>query len=282
MRHVRRNRRGYVVKILLSQKSLLDLFRRMESHASRYSDGKILAWLARLAYFCGLKKGELLGLRVADVIKAEGRAIHLAVGNSNIPIPNSLQGVFQDHLKYLKEKGYQISKTSPLFPAPIKKTVEAGTPVRGKKYPSRKLQRDLKKTAPEIKSHNILDHLRQAGICDFYAEVSKIKNAQESLEAVKKFARCKTEKYIRRIINSHRDAPPIHDLRKASRLPKMFNGLSDPGISYEQRIQRAERFFKAVDRDETINQGLKGDLKRRAARILASKGITRNPQSPIG
>jgi hypothetical protein len=270
------------LKTLLSQNSLQDLFRRMETYSSRYSDGKMLACLARLAYFCGLKKGELLSLRIVDVIKAEGGTVQLAVGKSKIPIHNSLQGLLQEYLKYLKGKGYQLSRTSPLFPAPIKKTIKAGGPVAGEKYPPWKLQRDLKKAAPEIKGHNILDHLRQAGIYDFYAEISKTKNAQESLEAAMKFARCKTEKYILQILNSHRDAPPIGNLRKVSRLQRMFNGLSDPRISDEQRIQMAERFFRAVDREKKIDQPRKEDLKQRATRILASKGISRNSQSPTG
>jgi hypothetical protein len=251
----------------------------METYASRYSDGKTLACLARLAYFCGLKKGELLSLTIADVKKGAGGTACLAIGNSNIPIDDNLKGLLWDHRKHLKGRGYQVSPTCPLFPAAIKKTTRAGGPVGGKKYPSRKLQRDLEKAAPEIKSNNILDHVRQAGICDFYAEASKTKNPEESLEAAMKFARCQTEKYIRRIILSQRDAPPIQDLRKVSRLQKMFNGLSGPGISDEQRIQRAERFFKAVDRDETIDQARKEDLKQGATRILASKGIARNPPS---
>ena len=145
-------------KTLLSQNTLLEIFQRMEKSTSRFSDGRILAGLARMAYYCGLRKEEFIDLKVGDILAKAGGGIvdEIKTKSGNILIDDRVRGFLQGHLDYLRRKGYRVSPTFPLFPAPIKKTIRPGAKASGRgKYGSRKLQRDLREAAPEFSGREV-------------------------------------------------------------------------------------------------------------------------------
>lgn len=269
-------------RTLISKNSMPALFQRIEGYSLRPIDGKILAGILRMAYYCGLKKGELLDLTVNDVTKGGGRQIapKIKMKRGIILVSAQAKNFLKAHLKYLQDKGYQLSTTSPLFPATIKKTIRQEAQQRGQteKYDPRKLNFHLKKATSGIKGWGNLEGIRQAGICDFYdQEISKGTPPDEAVKATMGFARCETEEFIRGILASPREdieisAPP-------TKLQRMFSGLSEIGISDDQRIKRAKRLCRAVDRDKKIDPARKEDIKKGLIKALSSKGITFDPSS---
>jgi hypothetical protein len=269
-------------RTLISKNSMPALFQRIEGYSSRPIDGKILAGILKMAYHCALKRGEILDLTVNDVTVRGGRQIapKIKTKRENVPVSAQAKTFLKAHLKYLQDKGYRLSTASPLFPAPIKKTISPGAQQRGQteKYDPRKLGFHLRKATTGIKGWSNLEGIRQAGICDFYdKELSKGTPPDEAFKATMGFARCETEEFIRGILASPRKniqikAPP-------TKLQRMFSGLSEIGISDDQRIKRAKRFCRAVDRDKKIDPGRKEDIEKRLIKALASKGITFDPSS---
>lgn len=265
---------------LIAKNSIPTLFQRIEAFSSRSIDGKILAGILKMAYHCALKKGEILDLTVNDITAGPGRRIaqKINVGGEKILINPQVKSFLKANLKHLRVRGYQISSTSPLFPVPVKKTIKQRTHqgVQGEKYDPRKLGFHLRKATTGIKGWRNLEHIRQAGICDFYdQEVSKGTPPDEALQATMEFARCKTEEFVGGILASPRGnisiTPP------PTKLQKMLSSLSEIGLSNDQLIKRAKRFCRALDKDKTIPPAWKEEIRKQLAKALASQGITFDP-----
>ena len=94
-----------------------------------------------------------------------------------------------------------------------------------------------------------------------------------------KFARWKTEKYVQELLASHREEKEVRELSKPSKLEKRFQALNDDQIPDDRRIKMVEGFLRALERDRTIPPPEKEDIKERALKILASRGLTFNPSS---
>jgi hypothetical protein len=262
-------------KPLISQKSILDLLQRMESSISRFYDSRILAALLRLAYYGGLKRGELLNLKVGDLLMSRGKAPEsIKTNRGDIQLPPQEMQILKAYFQYLKKEGYQISPASPLFPAPIKKTIKkAGKGGTGNYY-ARKLQRDLKTAVPEIKDKRILEHLRQAGICDYHARISQNLDPKTSLIRTMEFAGCKTGKYIGWLLASSRRNVAIGPLPpKPSKLENLIKELSQPFMPEGERAKKADRLFKALDKDKKMDPAQRQSIKMAAENVLARFGI---------
>ena len=268
------------MKALIAKSSIPTLFSRIEQFFSRSIDGKILAGILKMAYHCGLKKGEILGLTVNDVTAGPGRRIaqKINVGSKKILINSQVKIFIRAHLKYLKKRGYQVFSTTPLFPEPHKKTIKQEAHQRGqeKKYNPRKLDFHLRKATTGIRGWGNLERIRQAGVCDFYGQgISKGTPPDEALKAAMGFARCETGKFIRGLLASPRE--DIDIIVPLTKLQRMVSSLSEVGISDDQSIKRAQRFCRALDKDKTILPARKEDLKNQLIKAIAGKGIILPP-----
>jgi len=173
---------GYIqTRPPISEKAVLELADRIQQESTPFLDGYILSSIVKVAFYCGLKKSEIIKLKVGDIVDRTGNACdYLRCGDINIPLNNDAREMFRNHLLYMKKIGYSRRHKSPLFP---KRT--------GKPYGPRQLQYDLKgffKGHPDKPS---LDKIRQSGICRYYDRLREEgKWAGECMRKTINFARC--------------------------------------------------------------------------------------------
>jgi hypothetical protein len=94
-----------------------------------------------------------------------------------------------------------------------------------------------------------------------------------------KFARCKNEKYVWRILNTPRNIITIREAarEKLSPLEKLEKDLFKPLLPDGQRTKKAKRFLKLLERDKKYDASQKEIIKRRLLDRLAAMGIKLDP-----
>jgi len=98
-----------------------NLTARMKTVKTRTIDGIVLSNLVRVCHECALKKGELIALSVGDVAKGGVVGDVIQIGESEVTLLPQAKQVLQDHIDYLKNNGYRMYPTYPLFPTGDKK-----------------------------------------------------------------------------------------------------------------------------------------------------------------
>jgi site-specific recombinase XerD len=76
----------------------------------------VLSDLVRLCNECGLKKSELIGLSVGDVAKGGVVRDVMRIGEDEIILSDPAKQRLQNHIDYLRQSGYRLYPTYPLFP----------------------------------------------------------------------------------------------------------------------------------------------------------------------
>ena len=188
--------------ILVMSKGLVsEFFTDVEERSFNLINGKVLLCLLKLAYFCGLKKRELITLRIKDVQMPNGEILHeIILKNGNIILKEDVRALLQEHIKYLKTSGYRVSPNSLLFPRKlIRKPARGSKKVSDWKYNGRTLQRDLRRLRQKISSINVLDTLRWAGIFHYYESLRSNNQSMDSIGETSRFARL-DRNYLERII----------------------------------------------------------------------------------
>lgn len=189
--------------IVLSEDFVSDFFREVENNPPSLINGRVLLCLMKLAYFCGLKKSELINLRIKDTQSLNGEILYeLTLKKGNVTLAGNVRSLLQEHIEYLKNNGYPLSRNSPLFPRKLLKRSTKGRGVGAQKYNGRTLQRDLIKISREIPSHNVLDSLRWAGIFHYYESLKSQGGSSDFIGETARFARFDRE-YFERIIKYH-------------------------------------------------------------------------------
>ena len=161
------------------------LFNLVENYKKFCIDGKVLATLMKLAYFCALKKGELIGLNIKDIRDGSGKIVgEVEIEGKKFKFDSNTKGVLVEHLKHLKDNAYKKTLNSPVFPSKNRK-----------RYCERKLNRHLERiwfnNIKDLKSRIHLREVRQAGICHFYESLKpKGLRPLQCVEETKKFAHC--------------------------------------------------------------------------------------------
>lgn len=84
-------------------------------------DGVVLSNVVRTCHECGLKKGELIDLSIGDVSRGGKVKDSIQVGDSSFKLTEQAKMIIQDHIDYLKEKGYPRYPSRPLFQTKKKK-----------------------------------------------------------------------------------------------------------------------------------------------------------------
>jgi integrase len=138
----------------------LEKIAKVEATDTPYIDGKVLATALKLAYFTGMQRKEIFGLKINDILDSKGNVVpeiqSCAKTVKGTVLRLNLTGqviiILRDYLTYLKKNDYPIDRTAPLFPQ--KKRTET------KPYDKRKINRDLNEIDPSVSFKSV----RRAGL----------------------------------------------------------------------------------------------------------------------
>ena len=235
-----------------------NLISEIENDGSSHTDGKILSRLIKLTFHSTLKKMELINLSIRDVADDNGRirdVIQRTKGG--VHLSGEAKKVIRDTLKNLtREKNYQITPDSPLFPD-----------TSGARYSDRKLSRHIEKYVGKH-SKRTLEKIKQTGICRYYESVEAQLTDKQRLKATAEFADL-SEKQVLGIIKGKiqpegKRKPlvgedPIDKLNKRDQWSELDLGdvilnleTFDPG-DQDRNTAFKEAFGSAVDRSRALS-----------------------------
>lgn len=243
---------------------------RLESVKTQVIDGVVLSNIVRACYECALKNEDLIGLSVGDVAKAGKINDSMSIDNKPTALTDRAKTILQNHIDYLKNNGYQMYPSKPLFPTKHKK-----------RYYYRLLDNHLKNDA--IIGEKIgLEKVRQAGICNYYEQMKqKGFSVSQCLEETKIFAQHQsyraTKDLLRGKIQStgKKDYPFLNYLKEIE------------GVGFQRiKTRTYPEIQRAIEKDPELNddekRGLKTELessikhaKERSARAMSSPTVPR-------
>lgn len=96
----------------------LAIIREMENSKEPHIDGRALSSVVKLIFYAGLKKKEVIKLRIRDVLLGNDIVdqIVLNPGDPPIQLSNDIKGILTDYIQYLRAKpGASVAEDSPLF-----------------------------------------------------------------------------------------------------------------------------------------------------------------------
>lgn len=161
-------------------KQIEDIIKKIEEDKNPPRDKTVLIMAVKLIYYCAVKPGDLINLKMKDVQDNDGEIVNdiiIKEKNKRIELNKDIRSLLQSYIDYLKGKGYGISPNSPLIPQ------------KGKsKYRYKKLSRHLGKYIEGKK----LEKSRQAGIRDYYNTNNNFSefDEDEKLKKTAKHAQC--------------------------------------------------------------------------------------------
>ncbi len=155
------------------------LFSVVEQVKTAKIDGVVLSNLLKLCYFCGLRKGELIGLSIRNVSQKRIVKDKITIDGHEVVLVLHAKKLLERHIKYLKENGYRLYSSRPLFPTRDKEP-----------YKERTLQNHLKKIFNDMPDTISLEQIRKAAVCHFYDDLKRAaERPQACLEKTSDFAR---------------------------------------------------------------------------------------------
>ena len=230
--------------ISISRDDINNLAENIETINTKKIDGGVLANLIRTCFGCALKTKEIIEITIGDV--AENGVVQDKIKKPPINLSTSVKQMLQDHLGYLKQKGYCVYSEKPLFPA-----------VGGSEYGGRTLNNHLKKAMGE--EYRPLSKIRNAGIRQYYNELKKSKKDESELVwKTSEFARLSDNqvKDLQRSKKTVRKAKPNHFseyLREIESAP--FKNGRDSSRSFEalQEILaqiKSDNVLRSIEKEE--------------------------------
>ncbi len=260
-----------------------ELIARLESLKTSAIDGDMLSNLVRLCYECGLKKSELINLSVGDVAKEGVVADGMRIGKDEIILSDPAKKLLQNHIDYLKKRGYRLYNTYPLFPTR-----------KGRRYTAKTLGNHLKKAqSVEIESSNVqfmkpskenndiadtaidLEQIRQAGIRR-HSELLTDKglSSAESLRQTAEFARVKKRETKAILMGNIQTTG-----KKTSPVSKYFEEIEMVAFSPNksgniQKDRDFEQLRSAIKNDPNLN-----NVEKRALESLLDNEIKKISKS---
>lgn len=255
----------------ISKEDVYELFRRAQVIDSDTVDGVVLLRIIELVYFCGLKRGEILSLKIKDVMDERGEIRNdIDLGEVAMQLPADIRAMLATYIDYLKKKGYPATKTAWLFPMSRRPGVKQTQDAR-----MRKLHRDMKKIAASGPD-NLLEKVRQAGIRIFYDSLPSTMTQEERMQAASRFARCQG-KYVINILESRKPEPapiqsnPLLSLHYRVRKLNSFTGTDAELLVQAQQLIRDISDAKPLDdSDQFLKKYLIKDIKK----ILTARNLT--------
>jgi hypothetical protein len=247
----------------ISKEDVLELFRQAQENKSERVDGVVLLRIIELVYFCGLKRGEILSLKIKDVMDERGDIRNdINLGKVAMQLPADIRAMLATYIDYLNKKGYPATKTAWLFPMSRRPGVKQTQDAR-----MRKLHRDMKiisTSGPD----NLLEKVRQAGIRNFYDSLPSTTKLEDRIRAASRFARCQ-EKYLINILESRKPIPeptqpnPLLSLQYKVRKLNSFTGADAELLQQAQQLIRDISDAKSLDdSDQFLKKYMIKDIKK--------------------
>ena len=99
--------------------SFIQLFDRMETHSSLNDDGRQLACISKLVFYCGIKEGEIPELTIRDVNDQEGNIIRVIPKfGKPIMLTKEIERCIAKNIDEMNNRNPSLVKRrNPLFPA---------------------------------------------------------------------------------------------------------------------------------------------------------------------
>jgi integrase len=180
----------------LSEADIMALIHRIETSRHPKLDPKVLTTVVKLAYLTGLKKSEIISLRIGDVMDAQGNIFNeipacektIERRRVKLLLSDPVKQILRDHRRHLKKYQYSLARNAPLFPQKDKSPYSEST-----------LGRHLKKFYPPGDCR--LEKIRQAGMHRVLRELTSkgITDTDIRLARAAEYART-TKKNIDRLI----------------------------------------------------------------------------------
>jgi len=255
----------------ISKEDVLELFRQAQMIDSDTVDGVVLLSIMQLVYYCGLKRGEILSLKIKDVTDGSGEIREdIRLGKTSMQLSPEVRTMLATYVGYLNKKGYPATKTAWLFPMSRRPGVKQTQDAR-----MRKLHRDMKKIAASGPD-NLLEKVRQAGIRNFYDSLPSTMTQEERMQAASRFARCQ-EQYVINILESRKPEPapvqpnPLLSLHIKVRRLNTFAGTDAELLEQANQLIRDISDAKSLDdSDQFLKKYLIKDIKK----VLTARNLT--------
>jgi len=228
---------------ILSAMDVIDLIEKIRSEEYSHIDSRVLATLVEITLRVGLKKADILDVRIGDVIDEDGNPLssisrfskEIAGENLCPQISTEVKTTIHEYLDYLREnEAYRSTSEAPLFPQ------KDGTAYGGKK-----LGLDLKKYVDLLDQSDkkmTLDRIRQAGIREYYSIIQVLKKLKvdQAVREAAKFARVskkEAEGILKDSIQKAGTRRPL-DFDKWAEKIRRFKDISEEQSELDEKLDR--------------------------------------------
>ena len=177
------------IRISLSKEEVHDLFDKAEKFRKRTVDNVMVLMDFKLAYYCALKTGEVLLLKIRDVFDESGEVrSHIHFKDRQILVPEILKPELKAYCDHLRREGHPAGKSAYLFP--ITKTRTGGGKVNTFAARVRKWHRGIKEVSD---IYNVHEKIRQAGIREYFSQLPQDISEEKRIKKAAEFAGCSVE-----------------------------------------------------------------------------------------
>lgn len=263
------------IRISLDKEEVQALFERARNFKKRNIDNAMVLMDFKLAYYCALKTGELLLLRIRDVFdETDEVRDHLDLKGRGIPIPDILKPDLKAYRDRLRAKRYPAGKNAYLFPI-----IKSGTGGREKSsYVARvrKWHRDINEVANEL--DNVHEKIRQVGIREYFNQLDSSLGEKDRLRKTAKFAGC-SEKWLEIILASEkRKQESVKTGQNASQFVELRRKASEL-----ETLQISEEELRHLARDilsqakSTLSESFRYAILHKIEKVFSKKGFRLNP-----
>lgn len=208
-------------------------------------DGVVISNVIRTCHECGLKKSELMDLSVGDVSKGGKVKDTMRVGKSELRLSERSKGILQEHLDYLKKKGYPRYSNRPLFPTKDHK-----------RYYPELLDNHFREAKKGLSRDDFtFEKIRQTGICNHYDEMmNNGSSAEECFAETKSFARI-SESHLNGVLKDKKQQTGKKVLK--GKEIDYLKAIDEIIVDREGSIQKLEELKTEVMMEESFGAKLK-------------------------
>jgi hypothetical protein len=252
----------------LTKQDVYGLFKQAGEYKGKNADGTIVRMIFQIAFFCGLKTGELLSLKGGDAFDDNGAVCaHIIVNGREIAISPTMKTYLEAYWTYLRKKGYPTNRTACLFPIK-KRDNEKDHSLAARK---RKWHRDIADVAG---ISNAVGKIRQAGIREYFDQTTSTSKREERLKATADFAGC-SEEWVEIVLASGKQEPTSvetnRDDKQFLELRRRVDELGDLQVSESELRELAVEIMRKAR--TTLKEPSWRNIEYKVKNVLASKGV---------
>ena len=161
-----------------------ELIKNIEADKYKHIDSYVLSNFVKIVHQLGLKKGEVLKLKIEDVVdESEGLVEQINIGEREMSVSSEVEAIIEGQIDHLKSTdNYNADRNSPLFQSK-----------KGSEYSEAVRQLREKFNSPT------LEKIRQSGLRKFYDSLKNLNN-KDRMDEMKKFTGL-SDKEIKGIVN---------------------------------------------------------------------------------